>query len=165
MSQIDYILTRKRDRQMVINTKSFPGEECTTQHRLVTSDIRVRARRTQRRKTIWRRRVWKLKDPMTRHKFKEALDEAYAEREGEPETYKIEDNWVFLRDNLLRATDRTCGWGKVTDRRKGTWWWNDTVDRAIKHIHIDIVGPLPPAQDKTYLLILPRQPAILISWT
>ena len=56
-SQIDYILTRTRDRQIVTNTKSFPGEECTTQHRLVTSDFRVRARQTHRNKTIWRRKV------------------------------------------------------------------------------------------------------------
>ena len=74
---------------MVMNTKSFAGEECTTQHRLVTSDLRVRARRTQRHKTIWRRKVWKLKDPLIRDKFREALDEAYAEREGEPETCSV----------------------------------------------------------------------------
>ena len=112
-SQIDYILTRTRDRQMVMNTKSFPGEECTTQHRLVTSDLRVRARRTQRHRTIWRRKVWKLKHPLVRNRFREALEEAYDEREGELETYNIEDNWEFLRDNLLRATYQICGWSKV----------------------------------------------------
>ena len=48
-SQIDYILTRTRDRQMEMNTKYFPGEECTTQHRLVTSDLGVKGRQTQTR--------------------------------------------------------------------------------------------------------------------
>ena len=43
-SQIDYILTRMQDRGMIMNAKAFPGEECITQHRLVISDFRLRAR-------------------------------------------------------------------------------------------------------------------------
>ena len=50
----------------------------------------------------------------------------------ELETCNIEDNWGFLRDNLLQATDQICGWGKVPARLNVTWWWNSTVDRAIK---------------------------------
>ncbi|XP_052821790.1 craniofacial development protein 2-like [Octopus bimaculoides] len=48
-SQIDYILTRKRERWLLINAKSFPGEECTPQHRLVVSDFRIRAKWLRRR--------------------------------------------------------------------------------------------------------------------
>uniref|UniRef100_A0A0L8H0F6 Retinoblastoma-associated protein A-box domain-containing protein n=1 Tax=Octopus bimaculoides TaxID=37653 RepID=A0A0L8H0F6_OCTBM len=44
----------------------------------------------------------------------------------------MEDNWRFLRDNLLKATDQICGWCKVPSRPRVTWWWNKEVDRAIR---------------------------------
>ncbi|XP_029639670.1 craniofacial development protein 2-like [Octopus sinensis] len=51
-SQIDYILTKHRDKCMPVNTKSVLGEECTTQHKLVVSAFRIRTRRIQRCKSI-----------------------------------------------------------------------------------------------------------------
>ncbi len=131
-TQVGYILTRRRDRHLVVNTKSFPGEECTTQHKLVTSDMKIKARRTQKGKTIWRRKIWKLREPSARHRLRESLVKAYDDKEGEIETYDIERNWEFLRDNLLQATDQICGWCKGPARRKVTWWWNSSVDSAIK---------------------------------
>ena len=55
-SQIDYILTRQRDTRLLLNTKTFPGEECTPQHRLVVSDLNLQPRRTSRSQPVWRRR-------------------------------------------------------------------------------------------------------------
>lgn len=52
---IDYILSRNRDMQMLMNAKSFPGEECITQHRLVASEFRLGVRRTNKQKPTWRR--------------------------------------------------------------------------------------------------------------
>lgn len=36
ISEIDYILARKCDRGVIVNTKTFSGEECITQPRIVT---------------------------------------------------------------------------------------------------------------------------------
>eukprot|EP00106_Octopus_bimaculoides_P017373 XP_014784815.1 PREDICTED: craniofacial development protein 2-like [Octopus bimaculoides] len=44
-SQSDHNLTRNRDWHMLLNTKSFSGEECTAQYRLVVSDFGLRTRR------------------------------------------------------------------------------------------------------------------------
>lgn len=42
-SQIHYILTRNRD--MLVNVKLLPSNECTTQHRLVASNFGLRTRK------------------------------------------------------------------------------------------------------------------------
>ena len=70
-----------------------------------------------------------MKEPSNDHRFRKVLLDAYDE---EIETYNIEENWEFLRDNLLRATEQIYGWCQIPAKRKVTWWWNDTVDRAIK---------------------------------
>ncbi|XP_029647248.1 craniofacial development protein 2-like [Octopus sinensis] len=43
-SQIGYILTRKQERCLLINAKTSPGEECTSQHRLIVSNFSIRAK-------------------------------------------------------------------------------------------------------------------------
>ena len=42
------------------------------------------------------------------------------------------DSWENIKYCFLNACDKTCGWTKDASRRKKTWWWNDTVDNAIK---------------------------------
>uniref|UniRef100_A0A0L8G304 Uncharacterized protein n=1 Tax=Octopus bimaculoides TaxID=37653 RepID=A0A0L8G304_OCTBM len=46
-SQTDYIPGRKRDREAVVSTGTFPGKECMMQHRLVDGGFRVRATQKQ----------------------------------------------------------------------------------------------------------------------
>ena len=38
-SVLDYVLVRKADRKFILNTKTFAGEECVRQHRLVVCDM------------------------------------------------------------------------------------------------------------------------------
>ena len=44
----------------------------------------------------------------------------------------VEDLWKLLKDNILSATDNSCGWTKGSPRYKVTWWWNDDLDQAVK---------------------------------
>ncbi|XP_029641578.1 uncharacterized protein LOC115216382 [Octopus sinensis] len=65
--QIDFISTINKDRWMLMNAKSSPGEKCTIQHRLVV-------RRIQKHKPIWKRRLWKFKDSSNGQKVKDVLN-------------------------------------------------------------------------------------------
>lgn len=77
-SQVDYVLTKTCDLWLFINAKSFPGEECTPQHRLVISDSTVQAR-IPRSKPVWKRRIYKLWDLFTSQIFRDVLTEAFNE--------------------------------------------------------------------------------------
>ena len=34
----------------------------------------------------------------------------------------MEDLWKLLKDNLLSATDNSCGWTKGPPKHEVTWW-------------------------------------------
>ena len=44
----------------------------------------------------------------------------------------VESCWNSLKDGLLRATEKTCGWSKGPARHEATWWWNNVVDMVIQ---------------------------------
>ena len=37
-----------------------------------------------------------------------------------------------MKDSLIEATERSCGWTKGPPRHRETWWWNEAVDQVIK---------------------------------
>ncbi|XP_052822711.1 craniofacial development protein 2-like [Octopus bimaculoides] len=73
INQVDYLFTRQRDRQLLSNAKSFPDEECTPQHKLLVSDFRIRARKTQGHNPHLKRRLWNLRDSANQQKFRDIL--------------------------------------------------------------------------------------------
>ncbi|CAH1277736.1 Hypp9773 [Branchiostoma lanceolatum] len=65
---IDFVITRKRDRQDVKVSKAMCGAECWTDHRLVVSKVKLRIqpkRRPQGQKTCKRLDTAKLKQEET----------------------------------------------------------------------------------------------------
>ena len=44
----------------------------------------------------------------------------------------VEGQWKVLKDSLIEATEWSCGWNKGPPKHRETWWWNETVDQAIK---------------------------------
>ncbi|XP_014679155.1 PREDICTED: craniofacial development protein 2-like [Priapulus caudatus] len=72
-TQIDYILFRCNQRKLIVNVKTIPGEECATQNRLQVCDIKVEIPSLPKRKFVPHIKIWKLKDPVTRQKFRVAF--------------------------------------------------------------------------------------------
>ena len=72
---IDYVITRRRDRQDVLITKSMCGADCYTDHKLIVSRLSLRIlpkRRPQGQKVAKKVNITKLKVKETKDKF-EAL--------------------------------------------------------------------------------------------
>ena len=44
----------------------------------------------------------------------------------------VNDYWEEIKHCLLNACDKTYGWTKDAPSCKEAWWWDDTVDNAIK---------------------------------
>ena len=44
---------------------------------------------------------------------------------------QVDDIWSWLKQDLLSATEKTCGWTKKGIWRKQTWWWNEKFSKDI----------------------------------
>ena len=124
-SQIDYMLMRRQEWQMVKDCKVIPGEECLAQHRLLCVDLHV-ADPKRRRPQVGRKRlkIWKLKEEETRRVFEERLEGKLEDHSGDWNTFKC---------TILETAREICGESsgrRQTDRN--TWWWCEEVQQAIK---------------------------------
>ena len=106
-SQIDYILVRKSDFKQVRNIKAIPGEKVATQHRLLVSDIKWKFVKQTKKAFGPKLRTWNLKDHNVINLFKEK---------------SVEEQWMHLKTNLLKATEEACGISKQGKWHKQTWW-------------------------------------------
>ena len=127
MTQIDYIMIRSIDKKVVTDVKVIPGEEVAQQHHLLVCDILVSQVKEIKKKFVEKRKVWKLKDDLTKAEFEDHFRSKSEDTEG-----NVEDLWSLLKDDLLASADAICGWTKGPARHKVTWWWNDCVDEAVK---------------------------------
>jgi len=126
---IDYLLTRKGDRNMVKDVKVIPGESCVSQHRLLVGGFEVERKSFKKVRYKSKLRVWKLKNKDIQNSFQEELRKSEEVWAAAPD---VEEKWKVMREVLLDATEKTCGWTKGARRHQETWWWNDEVDLAIK---------------------------------
>ena len=128
-TQIDYILIDKNSLKLVKDVKVIAGEEIALQHRLVIGDLRLTRRSETKAIFVPRRKTWKLNNMLTRGHFRTQLGKLAAEHKV---GVNIHEKWTRLKDCHLKATDLTCGWTKRPTKCHVTWWWNNTVDKAIK---------------------------------
>lgn len=128
-SVIDYILVRRRDRSMIVNTKVIPGEECVSQHRLLLSDLKIEPVKRFSRKCVPRIRVWKLKDPVIAARFREEVSR-YPGRDSR--RCSVNNTWRHMRNAWIQSAEKVCGRSKGWACRKETWWWNSNVEHAVK---------------------------------
>ncbi|KAG8225450.1 hypothetical protein J437_LFUL004451 [Ladona fulva] len=112
VSQIDYILCRRKYLQEMRNCKVINGESVTQQHRLVVADCykadtKVKRKNQRQLRIKW----WKLKEEALRNKFKEKVLEKLRE----------------AGEEILGKTS-----GKGPPEEKEMWWWNEEVQKEIK---------------------------------
>ena len=130
-TQVDYILVKQRDRKLVSNTKVIPGEECVPKHRLLVCDTSIDVPKLPKPVHTPKLRVWKLKEPACRKRFLDCINSSSL-IDHDQDTISVDQAWDRFRDTILSAVETACGWTK--QRRSGareTWWWNDTVDKAV----------------------------------
>ena len=127
-SHIDYILIRKSAFKQVRNIKVIPGEEDVTQHRLLVSDMKWKFMRQTKKTFTPRLRTWKLKYHNVINLFQDNLTHLIASDTNEK---SVEDQWMNIKANLLKATEETCGISKQGKWHKQTWWWSNSVNYAV----------------------------------
>jgi hypothetical protein len=123
MSMIDYVMVKAKDRKYVKNVKAIPG---MLQHSLVVMDVVSKEMgKKEKEKFVPNRKTWKLKDADVKKQFEVKVAERW-----ETEC-KDGDIWERYRDCVLAMADEVCGWTKGKCRHSETWWWDESVKRAL----------------------------------
>ena len=128
-TQIDYILTRLKDHKLLKDVKVVPSEECVNQHRLVIWFPVIRFPKKAEKVFTPKVRLWKLKDNEVKQTFEKHVAENAVSLSN---SQNVEDIWNSLKSNLLESAKNVCGMTKKGNWRKETWWWEDSVENAIK---------------------------------
>ena len=128
-SQIDFVLTRREDKQACLDCKVIPGESVVPQHNLVVADFRFRisTHRVKQAK-IARTKWWKHKGD-TSKVFRERVfvEGAWSEEED------ANNMWVKMATCIRKVASEVFGVTKGSSGEpKDTWWWTEDVQKAIK---------------------------------
>ena len=122
---VDYLLIRNEQRRYLRDAKAFPGMDVVSQHRLIVIDMLVKNNvKGNRKKFVRRRKVWRLKEKDVLREFRENL--VLSGTEGNVETV-----WQNIKNSLMKATEKTCGWTKRNPKHRETWWWNGDVKEKV----------------------------------
>ena len=129
MSQIDFMLVRRRDLGRVLDCRVVPGEAVVTQHRLVC--MRFKTGRVKPRRPIVKERIktWVLRKEGKKVEYQNKARDDYARQDG-----SVNEKWNNIKCTLMQAAEEVCGKtkGGRMGERKETWWWNEEVQEKIK---------------------------------
>ncbi|EYB95901.1 hypothetical protein Y032_0155g3081 [Ancylostoma ceylanicum] len=127
-TQIDFWMLRRRDRNVLVDTKVIPSEHVVAQHHLLVMDLKIRRPKKARARTDTQRtKWWKLKEQ--KDEVLPALLSCLSSSTG----CTFEEQWNAtanaIKDSAVDVLGRTSP-GK-TKIEKVTRWWNDEVQAAI----------------------------------
>ena len=129
-SQIDFILVRSAHIREVMDCKTLPGEQVTSQHRIVVMKVKIRKSKKRKEKLVKKIRWWKLKDREIREKFIEKVLEAVVFIELEEE--RFQDQYKILMRIFREAGTEVCGTSSGRRKEgKETWWWNPKTEKVV----------------------------------
>jgi len=127
---LDYIITRRRDRQDFRITKAMRGADCWTDHRLIVSKLHIhtrKKRRPQGQKTAKRLNVAKLQCAEICQSLQSELDSNLVD--FHPEQLTVEDGWSTFRNVVYNSAFKHLG---RTQRRHQDWFdENDAEIQAL----------------------------------
>ena len=120
-------MVKRQNIKLVRDVKVITNKECVTQQKPLVCNARIVKSEDRCKKFVPKRRVWKLQQADFCDKFSETFTGEMNDIVGE----QVDDIWLRLKQGLLSATEKTCGWTKKGIWRKQTWWWNEKVSKDI----------------------------------
>ena len=128
VSQIDYILWRREELKEIKNSKTFPIEHVTQQHRTLVMDWQRKVTRRGREKIVPKIQWWKLKRPEYRDRYRERV----LQEIGSWDYEDIDEWWEENSKIIIRIAKEVLGVSSGKGPKdKETWWWNAEVQRKI----------------------------------
>ena len=107
---IDYVIVRKRDLKFVKKTSAIRGAECSTDHRLIASDIMWKIRPKRRQAGVTKRKLncEALQDPILRQEFQVKVGEALQSSPVDS-SLDLDAQWNQISTTLRSAAEESIG--------------------------------------------------------
>ena len=123
-SQIDFVLTRRRDKRTCVDCKVIPTECVVAQHKLVVADFRFLVQvRGNKQARVARTKWWKLEGDASKF-FKENVIEE-GPRKDEDDANNM---WEKMATCIQKVASEVLGVTKGSGcDSKDTWWWNEDM--------------------------------------
>ena len=123
---LDYVIVRKSDIQFVKKTSTTRGAECSSDHRLIASDIAWKIRPRQRRAGVTKRKLncEALQNPALRQQFHVKSEEALSSTPVESSS-DVEAQWIQISSTIRKAAEDTLGF---REKRHRDWFDENRED-------------------------------------
>ena len=100
-----------------------------TQHQLLVIDMKWKFTKQTKKRFTPKLRTLKFKDHINViNLFKDRLTHFLVSDTNEK---SVENQWIHLKTNLLKATKETCGISKQGKWHKQTCWWDNSVNYMV----------------------------------
>ncbi|PWA61716.1 hypothetical protein CTI12_AA372050 [Artemisia annua] len=130
-TQIDYLLVRRDDLRACKDCRVFPGEACSSQHKLVALDAPFQRRRHGREATGMPRILWKKLNGDAVESFRAKVSEGFLAWAEDLTTYDADQIWntlVFtIRDAAKDFLGVTSGSARTQSTCRESWWFSEEV--------------------------------------
>ena len=121
-TQVDYVISRRRDLKEMGDCKVMVNECVAKQHRMVVCKMALMVKKKKAEKVKPKIRCWKLKETSCEKAFRQEVTRTLEGEDGLP------NEWNKTAE-MLRKTAETVlevTFGKWKGDRE-TWWWNEEV--------------------------------------
>ena len=123
---LDYVITRQKDLNDVLDTRAMRGAECSTDHIMVRSKIAFTLRKTKtktRGNSAYKLNVGKLRNEDVLQEFQTQMDTTMDYKDDEDVT--LEERWDRLRTSAFSAANEILG---KPGRKHQDWFDEDDVE-------------------------------------
>ena len=122
---IDYVIVRRADLRHVRKTAAIRGAECSTDHRLIASDIAWQLRPRVRRSGVTKRKIncEALHCPVKREEFQSKVAMALNCEIAQPDVQR--DNWGSIAGTMREVAEETLGF---KTKRHRDWFDENNVE-------------------------------------
>lgn len=134
-TQIDYLMVRRGDLKACRDCRAFPGETCSSQHRLLTMDALFERHRRGRKATGMPRILWKKLIGQKVEEFTAKVLEGLSTRTEDLIAMKADQMWNTLACIIKDAAKESLGVASGTTRtqatRRESWWFSEEVQSKV----------------------------------
>jgi len=104
---LDYVITRRKDQNDVLDTSAMRGADCSTDHIMIRSKLAVALRKPKRKtssNSAYKLNVGKLQNYNVLQEFQEQMDEALDYKDKNAVT--SEERWEKIKSSALNTATK-----------------------------------------------------------
>ncbi|PWA77734.1 hypothetical protein CTI12_AA217890 [Artemisia annua] len=134
-TQIDYLLVRRSDLRACRDCRVFPGETCSSQHKLLALEARFASRQPKRAATGLPKILWKNLKGEAAELFRVKVAEGLANRPEDLSARDADQMWDTLAGIIKDAAKDSLGVTRGAARTQSTsresWWYSEEVQSKV----------------------------------